>query len=603
MKKVLFLLQFLISGILFALPAEWDAYFYVEKNLRQYKAVPMKNNSPSFSDRREIKHRTVRFNDGMLDLDSVSPANMNRVVLVGKFISPEEKTCWIGMGGAAFSINLNGKMVYDFLDRGLGNDFQPVSGKDHIFEIKLKKGLNTFVINSFKTTWKLDYCYGKNRHNPWLLALTEQKNYRPKQAKLAHPPLFLTTSNGFQMVTIITEDPVPVGIDYREKGSQTWKRQWALAGDLVMRENSRIHRIILDDLLPDKNYEYRIVMLEPPAGMDGKRHALWTTRQYKEVVTPVKTLHRGKENNFKFAVFGDTQLSISETLRTVADRRTKLHKMFQQQVFQQADFLVHIGDLTSYAHDIEKDIFSNFFDHLSEKTDRSWLYIRGNHEANGLGSEAWYDYFTMPGGKTFYAFRRGETLFIVLDCGDFTVGTDKSYSGPIINQEYLMQKQQQFLEKLKNTPEFKSAKFRIVLSHSEPLSGAGAFSKRNREMMMPLLENTTSQGMIHLWIAGHIHTYSRANRGESVIRAVKPWKKYADNKSAVTFVTTDGPKNKSIQPDLSFLEVNVGENTITVTAFDENGVMLDKFVVKQSGEVENIFLNKAMKLFPIKKSE
>ncbi len=603
MKKGLVFLQFLVLGALFALPQEWDAHFYCEKNLRSYKAAPVKNERPVFSDKREIVSRKTVFTDGIMDLDAAAPENMNRVVLVGKFDSPEAKTCWIGMGGAAFSMDLNGERVYDFLDKGLGNDFFPVSGNDHVFEIKLKKGINTFVINSFKTTWKLDYCYGKNRLNLWCLALIEQKNYRPKRAKLAHPPLFLTNSKGSLMVTLITEDPVPAGIDYREQGSKNWKREWDLAGDLVMRENSRIHRIILDDLLPDKNYEYRIVMLEPPAGMDGKRYALWTPRQYKEVVTPVKTLHRGKEKNFKFAVFGDTQLSISETLRTVDDRKTKLYKMFQHQAFQQADFLVHIGDLTSYAHNIEKDMFRNFFDHLAEKIDRTWIYVRGNHEPNGIASEAWYDYFSMPGGKTFYAFRRGETLFIVLDCGDFTVGTDKSYSGPIINQEYLMQKQQQFLEKLKNTPEFKSAKFRIVLSHSEPLSGADAFSKRNREMMLPLLENSTAEGMIHLWIAGHIHTYSRANRGESVIRAAKAWRKYAADKSAVTFVTTDGPKSKSVQPDLSFLEVNVGENTIGVIAFDENGTVIDKFTVKRSGEVENIFLSKEMKLFPIKKSE
>ena len=158
-----------------------------------------------------------------------------------------------------------------------------------------------------------------------------------------------------------------------------------------------------------------------------------------------------------------------------------------------------------------------------------------------------------------------------------------------------------WLAEVVTTPACQNAKRRIVLAHTTPFEFNNSYMARNLyNMVGKLFYGENPPCKIDLWIAGHIHTYSRANRGESVIRAVKPWKKYADNKSAVTFVTTDGPKNKSIQPDLSFLEINVGENTIGVTAFDENGVMLDKFVVKQSGEVENIFLNKSMKLFPIK---
>ncbi len=584
-RMKLFLAVLFMSVVVCAESISWKVYFYNEANDRNFAVYQPENGAISLPGGKVVRGVECKFVGDALDLDAIAPEGTNRAVLEGMFNCDKARSTWLGIGCKVFSVDLNGSNIYEFLKKGLGNDYEPVTSNDHIFPAKFAKGDNRIVIQTYRTNWLLDFCYGVEQRAKWRLCFKEQADYRPTKAKLAHPALFTRPENGGVMVTFITESPVPAGIDYRKLGDKDWTRAWDLAGNVVLREASRVHRIQLEDFLPETDYEYRIVMLEPPAGLDGARRALWFKRKYKEVYSPVKVFRNGDRRNFSFILFGDTQLSLSNGCKTVAQREAILDAMRASTHYMTADFIVHVGDVTSYSHNIEKEMFTEFFDGFAPKgnePDRAWVYLRGNHETNGLGSEEWFDFFAPEGKGNFYSFMRGNVFFIVLDCGDFPEDPTRCENGPLIFRKELMRRQEKWLQALKETPDFRNAKFRVILCHTEPMLAQDSISKDILRITRPLLD----EGKIQLWLAGHVHYYWRMNKGSSkLLTMFNCKKKPAMPKSPVTFVTIDGPKSSSKKPDLSYLHVKASDDSLSIEAYDENGVQLDAFKVNQNGDV------------------
>ena len=598
-----FLLTLVLSGcsVLSAqIPGKWQAYFFEAhevKGKRSKHATILPEKGVISLKGKNIRPETVSHVNGLFDLDKLSRKRGGAAVLTADMKSEKARKTWLGVGGLIFSCRVNGKKVYDITWKGLGNDYDPVTAKDHIFEIELEKGSNKIVFETRRTSSLMDYVYGKDRKITWHLAVQELPDYKPAKAELAHPEILVRPDTGSVIVSFITVKPIPAGIDYRVKGSRKWLRKWDTAGDLILREKTRNHTIRLDELEPGKEYEYRLVLLEPPAGLDGFRRPLWSRRTYKEVLMPIKSFKAfGNEQEYSFFLWGDTQLSLSEKCKTVADRKAFMKKMSDIPAFKKADFMVQIGDMDSYYHDVEKDLFGKYLDFFArEKSPVQWVYVRGNHEVNGIGAEDWYNYFQMPGDKSFYSFTKGDVMFIVLDCGDFTYGKNTAGNGCLINMETLFKAQKKWLEKLRKTPEFKKARFRVVLAHPEPQIESSKVADPVRQLTAEMLADTSKEGMIHLWLAGHVHRYWRANRGSNELIHLYPARKWALSKAPVTWVSTDAPKGNSAWPDFSYLGVDVKKDRMTVTAYDVDGKKFDSFSVDTAGKVHEHFLRKDMK--------
>ena len=605
MKKFYFLLFMLLSCLMTAaeLPKQWDLWYWNPDD-KTFLRVHTPD-SPGFKSLQNVHYRgKTELTEAGIDLNTAA-RGWGAAFFRGSIHSEKDQTMWLGVGCRIFSVVLNGNVIYDLRWKGLGNDFQPVTAKDHIFALPLKSGRNEIVISTKRTNFLMDYCYGANRDIEWRLAVKEHKNYSPAKAELAHPEMVLRPDKGSFMFSFVTKSPVPAGIDYRVKGTDRWVREWDLAGDFILREKSRIHRIRINDVPSGKDVEYRIVLLEPPAGLDGMRRALWTNRQYKEVLLPVKTLRNPDRKEFSFFVFGDTQLSISTTCRTVEDRKNFMNRMRSIPEYKKSDFIVHIGDEDSYFHNVEDFLLTNFFDNFSVSSGeivQPWILVRGNHEADGLAAEDWYDYFQMPEDKSYYAFRLGNVLFISLDCGDFSAKTKySSFNGPVTDLDSLYKRQSAWLEKLRRTKAYKQAKYRIILSHSEPQISNGEIERKIRELTAPLLNDDSPEGRIHLWIAGHVHQYWRAAKGARTLVARNQRKNPALKFSPVNWVSVDGPKGNSSNPNFSYLYVKVTEKEISVKAVDENGRPLDEFTVDQTGNFKELFRSKELKDMPFLK--
>lgn len=604
MRKLFTLFLLLLSCLMIAaeLPKQWESWYWnpEDKNFRKINTPA----APEFQLLSNTVHGKTEISADGIDLNK-SARDWKAAFFRGYIQAEKAQTMWLGIGCRIFSVALNGNVIYDMRWKGLGNDYQPVTANDHIIALPLKAGKNEIVISTKRTNFLMDYCYGANRKIEWRLVLKEHKNYSPVKAELAHPEMVLRPDQGSFVFSFVTKSPVPAGIDYRVKGSKQWNREWDLAGDFILREKSRIHKIRINDLPAGKDVEYRIVLLEPPAGLDGMRRALWTERKYKEVPLPVKTLRNPDRKEFSFFVFGDTQLSLSTTCRTVEDRKNFMNRMRSMPEFKKSDFIVHIGDEDSYFHNVEDFLLTRFFDDFAVRSGeivKPWVLIRGNHEADGLAAEDWYDYFQMPEDKSYYAFRLGDVLFISLDCGDFPAKTKYSSSnGPVTDLETLHKRQAKWLEKLRKSEVFKRAKYRIILSHTEPQIAKGTIENKIREITAPLLKDDSPEGKIHLWIAGHVHRYWRAAKGAKTLVSRNQRKNPALQVSPVNWVSVDGPKGNSSNPDFSYLMVNVSEKQISVKAVDENGKTLDKFTVDRSGKFTELFRAEELKDMPFLK--
>ncbi len=545
----------------------------------------------------------ILLSEKVVNLDETAE-NSNSAAVRCFIDSEKEQTVWLGVGCKVFSVTLNGKMIYDFRTYGLGNDTEMVNYMDHKIPLDLKAGRNELLLNTRRTNWKLDYCYGKDRKNDWLLTVKILKDYQPVKAALAHPELVLRPDRDSVMFSFVTTEMIPAGVDYRKKGDSGWLREYDTVGDLVLREQSRIHRIRISGIAGWEDIEYRLVLLEPPAGRDGFRKPLWASRLYKEIYSPVKTLRNPDRKEFSFLLFGDTQLSISEEYKTVAQRVGLINKLKNFPEFKQADFFVHIGDLDSVFHSTEKILLQNLLDLFSPapgEVHKPWVLVRGNHETNGIAAENWYDHFMMPEDKGYYSFQLGDVFFIVLDCGDISNAKAlDAYNGPLLDMKKLFRKQSQWLEKVRLSPEFRNAKFRVVLSHTEPQIASGQMNKNIRELTEKLLADNSDSGRIHLWIAGHVHRYWRAERNStSMVSRSAYAKKAAVSVSPVNWITCDGPKENSVEPDFSYIVVKCSPEKLHIKAIDDNGRKFDEFEIDTNGNLKELYLDKELKRFQL----
>lgn len=596
MKKTGFTVIMTAASALCALPVQWDSFFYDAQEKKAPVTLKIEENQLILPDGKKLAPVKIKSADNRFDFEKLANGK-NHAVLKTVFNCDKARKTYLGVGGLAFAIELNGKMIYDFRRKGLGNDFDPVSVNDHIIPVEFKKGENTLTVHSCRTNWLLDFCYGAKRKIKWEFVIAELADYQPVKAKLAYNEVMLRPTENSIIFSFITQKPVPAGIDYREVGSTQWQRQWDLAGEIVIRNDRTNHIIRLDDLKPNTRYEYRIVLLEPPAG--GELRSLWANRTHKVIYSPVKKFRTLGADELNFFVLADTQLSLSTNCQTVGHRDKFMKKMRSIPEYQKADFITHVGDMTSYFHDIEKDLFGDFLNKFSSQQNaKPWVYVRGNHELNGIDATLWHDYFVMPDEKPYYSFKVKDTLFIVLACGDFVKGSKyNAHIGPILAPDVMVAKQRKWLEKLVQSDDYKNAKFRIVMSHIAPQLEKSQVIDEIRKIAAPIMNDS-----IHLWIAGHCHYYWRMFKNSDILYARQPYKRVpAYHIAKFNWITLDGPKSSNAHPDFSYLAVNIKGDTITAKAIDENGNLMDSFTIDTKGDAKEIKRAADIKTFKLRK--
>jgi hypothetical protein len=105
---------------------------------------------------------------------------------------------------------------------------------------------------------------------------------------------------------------------------------------------------------------------------------------------------------FRFALIGDSR-----------DGEKIYIRLMESALKQKPHFFIHLGDMIP--HSGEKE-WRTFFE-ISKPIDVPFFPVVGNHEVSTpkLGEKLYRKQFSLPGGKTYYAFRVGGVLFVVLN--------------------------------------------------------------------------------------------------------------------------------------------------------------------------------------------
>ncbi|MDD3154410.1 MAG: metallophosphoesterase [Victivallaceae bacterium] len=247
----------------------------------------------------------------------------------------------------------------------------------------------------------------------------------------------------------------------------------------------------------------------------------------------------------RFWVLGDTQHS-------QAYRTTLLAQYGANRRVREADFVIHIGDIDSTTDDFEGrylagfgNAYATFFSGLP------LVALRGNHEWVGKHPQIWTRWFGTSEGKTYWSFRRGATAFIVLD----SAGKKSQHCDPAT----LIAEQREFLRRALKTPEFRAAKFHILLVHAS--KAPDAQSDAPADNLAAILKGIEGLDAIDLMIAGHIHRPLHLDKGVYVFPAV----------------TMAGPGWKHPSSAL-FVEERSGD--LRIEAYLPDGTVIDTFQVK-----------------------
>ena len=187
----------------------------------------------------------------------------------------------------------------------------------------------------------------------------------------------------------------------------------------------------------------------------------------------------------------------------------KLGRLLNQAGVGSADMIFYVGDMMNY-YDNEETPFRSCLDKSVElfAAEKPFVLVRGNHETRGNMAREYARYVPKSSGKYYGAYRVGDIMFIVLDCGEDKPDDFWVYAGLTDFDGYRTEQAAWFGELIRSKA-YKSAKWRIVMNHFPPLSHMESDNPERHgiqditDKFLPLY----NQAKIDLMISGHTHAY------------------------------------------------------------------------------------------------
>lgn len=275
-------------------------------------------------------------------------------------------------------------------------------------------------------------------------------------------------------------------VEYNEHGKPSQKAH-TLSNGLVD-ANNRVHEIKLTGLKPGTHYEYKVI-----------------AKEIKEF-QPYKLTYGETINSdvYSFTTFDpaakETQWLV---LNDIHDRPASFQQLLQLNGSDPYQYVFLNGDMFDYQTD-EKQIIDHLLTPCTETfaTQKSMLFVRGNHETRGKYARQLKDYFAAPHGA-YFSFQSGPVFTIALDTGEDKEDTHPVYAGIVDFDQFRIQ-QAVWLEQQLKSKAYKKAKYKVVMMHIPTFySGDAHGTLHCRELFSPLFDKYK----IDLLICGHTHTY------------------------------------------------------------------------------------------------
>jgi len=256
----------------------------------------------------------------------------------------------------------------------------------------------------------------------------------------------------------------------------------------------------------------------------------------------VPTDQATKVESQKVVVYGDSRTGHDEHRAIVAE----IEKQDPYAIFHTGD-MVDDGTVT--------DQWDTFNEITGEMTKDTWFYpTLGNHEGN---ADNYFENFTLPGNERYYSINIGRVHYTILDSA-FEIGAE--------SDQYIWAEAD-----LKNAAT--KSDFQVAVFHYPPYSTGshGDDESGMRTKIVPLLEKYG----VDLVFSGHDHSYERA-----------------DNNNIVYIVTGGGGASlypqkfekeysKLYLESLNFCVIEMDDENMTMTAYNEKSEAIDKIVIKK----------------------
>ena len=321
--------------------------------------------------------------------------------------------------------------------------------------------------------------------------------------KITHGPYLQNLSENEVTVVWTTDKPCKSWVEFSKKEdgknfySQLPRKAYASQDGLCCVDT--LHRVTITGLEKNTTYFYRVLSQEVKELLP-----------YRPVLGNIVSTDIW-EKPLTFTTLDGRQETLSIVMINDIHGKNDLQKkLLEMAPPQNVDMVVFCGDMCNYINK-QSDIFTGFLDTSVGlfASRKPFVYVRGNHETRGAYARNFFRYLAGPEGKFYYAFTYGPIRFIVLDSGEDKPDTDVEYSGLVDFDNYILEQKEWLVRELES-PEFRAASFRVVLSHIPFGKGGWYGSERLRKQLLPLLESVR----IDLMLSGHNHTFGFMDKGK-----------------------------------------------------------------------------------------
>lgn len=269
----------------------------------------------------------------------------------------------------------------------------------------------------------------------------------------------------------------------------------------IKREDT-VHAVRLSGLKAGTTYRYRVFSTHVLShkGKEVRYGETASTKVYRKEPLRFRT-SSPEQTELRFALFSD-----------IHGKGEMLEKLWAHTL--NPDIVLFDGDMVSIL-DNENNLFSGFMDCATKlfASETPMYYVRGNHETRGEFAPMFQRYFSVLQPEIYYAFRRGDTCFVMLDTGEDKPDSDIEYSS-ITDYDFYRTQQAKWLEQVLQSEMYTTARHRIIVGHIPPLTkGKGGEWHGNLEVRKKFMSLIDKSGA-DVYLAGHIHRYARWNRSE-----------------------------------------------------------------------------------------
>ncbi len=566
----------------------WHIFFHDHATPADAQAIlcPPKESIPLLTGE-TVQGIPFQFEQGIIALDTIRPGmpecpNEGYAIAVATILSDKAQTVNIGISTDWWlEVYLNGDMAGSTREIGNGNaSYTPLA---HVFPLTLKPGENVLAVWLHHGPWVIywPFCAALLPPPPDVLSsLASLEEYRqlfyPNHQRIAAGPLLKATDTHLQVQVELFFQQTAI-LQLRSQGTARWHEiRECVLGQLPVDTH---HLFDLPSLIPDTTYEYRIKIAD-------------SILEHEEF-SPTYTFHTPQAVDSTHRLFCTADLQMSRP-----ERQRILNSFFDHDA-SVADLFCTLGDLLNSTEEFYRDYFLDVLPTALSRTSHRqvWVPVRGNHELRGAHSTDWLKHI----GCSYYLFRYGDTAYLVLDSGD-----DKRLSPPPhvytrrTDHTALFNAQREWLLRAIATPEFQTARHRIILCHATPFDQDADFEEFHEQFMARNLQRLLGDFFygphprykIDLWLAGHTHKSARYTpHDQKIVSFSEPgFHRLTDReKNLYPFpvVVLDGPGN--IGPcQASGILVTVSPECIEVISRQPTGEVIDHIRIQPDNTVEVI---------------